>query len=415
MRTPLLALLISSPIFAADPPTWPQWRGPTRDGLVPAGTAPWPDKLAGDSLTKLWDVKDLGPSYSGPIVSADAVFTTETRDKKTEWVTAYDRKTGKKKWEASWEGSLSVPFFAAKNGSWIRSTPAYDRDGDAERLYVSGIRDLFVCLDAKTGKELWKFDFAKEYKTDAPTFGAVCSPLVDETGVYIQAGGAFAKLDKRTGKELWKGMNDGGGMMGGSFSCPVFAKLAGADQVVVQNRTTLAGIDRATGKELWKRTIPADRGMNILTPTVLGDTVFTSSYGGGTLGVLVAKSEDGFRTEEAFAFKYQGYMSTPVIVGGHAYFLGRDQTLACVNVKDGKEAWRSDKRYGQYWSLVANGDKILALDQKGILYLLKANPKEMEILAERKVADAESWAHLAVCGDEIIIRDLTGLTAWKWK
>jgi outer membrane protein assembly factor BamB len=411
LRASLAFAFLAAPVFAADPPTWPQWRGPTRDGIVPADAKKWPDKLAGDALTQTWQVKDLGPSYSGPIVSADTVFTTETRDKKTEWVTAFDRKTGKKKWETSWTGSLTVPFFAAKNGSWIRSTPAFDGD----RLYVCGIRDLLVCLDAKTGKELWQVDFAAAYKTDAPTFGAVCSPLVDDTGVYIQAGGRFVKLDKKTGKEMWSGLKDGGGMMGGSFSCPVFATVAGRDQVLVQSRTVLAGLDRASGKELWKTPIPADRGMNILTPTVVGDTVFTSSYGGGTRGVTVRKSEDGFRTEEAFSFKYQGYMSTPVIVAGHAYFLGRDQTVECVNIKDGKEAWRSDKRFGKYWSLVANGDKLLALDERGILYLIRANTKELEILAERKVADAESWAHLAVCGDELFVRDLNGLTAWKWK
>ena len=411
MRLTLLALLFATPAFAADLPTWPQWRGPTRDGVVPPGTK-WPVKLAGDALTKTWDAKDLGPSYSGPVVSADTVFTTETRDKKTEWVTAFDRTTGKKKWDASWEGSITVPFFAAKTGSWIRSTPALDGD----RLYVAGIKDVLVCLDAKTGKQLWKFDFVAEYKSEAPTFGFVCSPLVDDTGVYVQAGGAFVKLDKKSGKELWKSLKGTGVAMNDSaFSCPVFATVAGRDQILVQTRTTLAGIDRGTGKELWKTPIPADRGMNILTPTVLGDTVFTSSYGGGTRGVKVLKSEDGFRSEEAFAFKYQGYMSTPVVIDGHAYFLGRDKTVACVNIKDGKEAWRSEKRYGEYWSLVANGDKLLALDQKGVLYLLKANTKELEILDERKVADAESWAHLAVCGDELFVRDLNGLTAWKWK
>ena len=40
---------------------------------------------------------------------------------------AYDRKTGEKVWETRWDGAMKVPFFAAKNGSWIRSTPAGSR------------------------------------------------------------------------------------------------------------------------------------------------------------------------------------------------------------------------------------------------------------------------------------------------
>ena len=92
--------------------TWPQWRGPTRDGVV-ASSFTWPDKLQGEALQQIWRV-DLGPSYSGPIVTADKVFITETLNKKTETVKALDRKTGKSLWVREWEGAMAVPFFANK-------------------------------------------------------------------------------------------------------------------------------------------------------------------------------------------------------------------------------------------------------------------------------------------------------------
>ena len=69
--------------------TWPQWRGPNRDGVIPA--ANWPGSLKDDSFKLDWKIEKLGPSYSGPIVSKDLVFTTETADKKTEVVTAFVR------------------------------------------------------------------------------------------------------------------------------------------------------------------------------------------------------------------------------------------------------------------------------------------------------------------------------------
>src|SRR5712691_564272 len=76
-------------------PTWPQWRGPSRDGQV-AGPA-WPASLQGDALKLLWRV-ELGPGYSGPIVAPDRVFTAETRDKTHEMIRALDRQTGKELW-----------------------------------------------------------------------------------------------------------------------------------------------------------------------------------------------------------------------------------------------------------------------------------------------------------------------------
>lgn len=396
--------------LAADAPVWNQWRGPQRDGTVRADEKKWPGELKAENFKKTWTVSDLGPSYSGPIIGTEIIYTTETVEKKTETVRAFDRKSGKELWKAEWTGSLEVPFFAAKNGSWIRSTPAIDGD----RLYVAGIRDLLVCLDAKTGKEIWKFDFVAEFKSEAPTFGCVSSPLVDETGVYIQAGGCVAKLDKKSGKNIWTSLKDGGGMNGSAFSCPVIGELAGKKQVIVQSRIRLAGLDPLDGKELWKRDIATFRGMNILTPLTIGDTVFTSTYGGTTQGFKVQASTAGFRTVDGWSFKYEGYMSTPVVVEGYAYFLGKDQKAICVNVKTGKESWRSDKRFGQYWSLVAQGDKILALDQKGILYLLKADPKELTILDELAVSKNETWAHLAVAGDQVAVRDLFGLTLYNW-
>ena len=413
MRTvPLLAVVLSAvlPLSAsAQPATWPQWRGPTRDGVV-AGPA-WPDKLGGDALTKQWRVENLGPSYSGPIVAADRVFTTQTVDKKTEVVTAYDRATGKELWTTSWDGSLTVPFFAAKNGSWIRATPAYD----GTTLYVAGMRDVLVALDGQTGKERWRVDFVKAFETPPPDFGFASSPLVDDTGVYVQAGGGFVKLDKQTGKVLWRALKDGGGMNGSAFASPVFARLAGKEQVLVQTRTKLAGVDRTTGQELWAKEIPAFRGMNILTPVPHGDDgVFTSTYGGNTRLVKVKSDGGAYATADAWTFKYEGNMTSPVVVNGHAYVLGKDRRLLCVNLATGKEAWGTDERFGEYWSLVANTDKVLALDQRGTLFLFKASPEEFELLDKRKVADADTWAHLAVCGDELYVRDLTGLTAWRW-
>lgn len=396
--------------------TWLEWRGPARDGSVAGAT--WPEALSTERLEQVWHV-DLGPSYSGPIVTDKHVYVTETRDAKTEHVRALDRATGKQVWEATWEGAMTVPFFAASNGSWIRATPAYDPgpEGSGGRLYVAGMRDVLVCLEGDTGREVWRVDFVKQFGSSVPAFGFVSSPLVIGDAVYVQAGGGFCKLDKATGTLAWRVLDDGGGMNGSAFSSPFPAEVGGRRQILVQGREQLAGVDPDSGEVFWKRPVEAFRGMNIVTPTVVDGKVFTTSYGGGSFlfDVPAAGAEPG---EATWRNKVQGYMSSPVIRDGHAYVHLRNQRFASIDLATGEEDWISTP-YGKYWSLVMQGDRILALDETGDLRLVRASPAAFELLGEAKVSQRESWAHLAVTsgpdGTEVWVRDISGITAWRWK
>jgi outer membrane protein assembly factor BamB len=400
--------IVTSGSAVAEPPTWPQWRGPLRNGFVHPETG-WPDQIGENSLKEVWRLP-FGPSYSGPIVSRDQIFVTETEDSKNEVVRALDRKTGKQQWEVRWKGAMRVPFFAMANGSWIRATPAFD----GKSLFVAGMRDVLVSLDAESGDERWRVDFVADFDKPLPSFGFVSSPLVTDRHIYVQAGGAVRKLDKDSGKQVWATLDDGGGMYGGAFSSPVIATLDGQKQLLVQTRQKLAGVDLDTGEVLWSESIRAFRGMNILTPTVFHDSVFTSSYGGKSLLFSIDRKKDLFEADEVWSNTTQAYMSTPVFIDNHAYLHLRNQRFTCIDLKTGERKWTS-KPYGKYWSLVANGDKILALDQRGELLLIRATPEEFDLLDTRKISDSSTWAHLAVCGKEVFVRELKALAVYRWE
>lgn len=405
---PILAVIFTTTAIQGQTPDqemWSQWRGPHRNGLVSAAT--WPASLSDKHLVEQWSVPQ-GPGYSGPIVAADRVFTTETKEKKYEVVRALDRMTGKQLWETQWEGAMQVPFFAASNGSWIRATPAYD----GERLFVAGMRDVLVCLRGDSGEMLWKRDFVAETGSALPQFGFASSPLLVADHVVVQAGGGVMKLDKFTGKTVWTTLQDGGGMNGSAFSSPVVATIAGVPQLVVQTRSLLAGVNLEDGAVLWSQEIPAFRGMNILTPTVIGDAVFTSSYGGRSLLLNIVRADGRWQVTEAWNHKSQGYMSTPVVIGGHIYLHLRNQRFVCLDAKTGMESWTT-KAFGKYWSLVAGGDRILALDQKGELLLIQAAANEFKLLDRRRVGD-DTWAHLAIAGNQVFVRDLQAIKAFSW-
>ncbi len=401
-----LPLLLCAPIVAGE--SWNQWRGPQRDGRI-AGAA-WPAQLDPSRLERRWRIP-LGPSYSGPVVGGDRVFTTETVDKKKERVTALRRSDGSVVWTREWEGAMSVPFFARSNGDWIRATPALDGD----TLYVAGMRDVLVALNAADGSERWRLDFVKRFGTDLPTFGFVSSPLVDGDSVYVQAGGGVARIRKSDGHVLWHGLRDGGGMMGSAFGSPVILTLGGRRQLVVQSRTRMMGAALEDGAELWSLPIESFRGMNILTPTAAGpDRLFTATYGGKTLGIDVRPDNGALRATPVWEFKAQGYMTSPIVHEGHAYLQLRSQRALCIELSTGRERWTTGESFGKYWSMVGNGGVILALDERGELILFRANPEKFEVLSRRKVSDEDTWAHLAVEGANLYIRELHALSGWNW-
>lgn len=403
----VFSLFLSTATAVEPSQTWSQWRGPARDSQLPG--AAWPERLEGH-LELAWQ-KSHAPSYSGPVVSGDLVFTTETIDKSTEKVTAYQLKSGDVAWTAEWPGAMAVPFFAASNGDWIRSTPACNDS----HLLVMGMRDVLVCLDPKTGAEKWRVDFPEQMKTPMPSFGAVCSPLIDGDSVYVQTGGALVKLNINDGSLIWKSLENAAGMMSsGAFSSPVIATIADVRQLVVATRQELCGVDLETGKTFWKQPIQSFRGMNILTPLVFGDRVFTSAHSGTAQLFQITRSpEDKWSVDELWAQKLQAYMSSPVLVGDSIYMHMKNQRVSALAVDDGAIRWTSSP-FGKYWSMISNGNQILALDNSGELLLIEANDNELQIVDKIKVAD-NSWAHLAVQGDQVIVRDLAAIKVYRWK
>ena len=399
-----LSTLLPGYAAAAD---WNQWRGPNRDSQLTESE--WPDALNG-RMELLWE-KPHSPSYSGPVTQDGIVFTTETIDKTTERVTAYNLKTGDVVWEKEWPGAMAVPFFAASNGDWIRSTPAVSGD----KLLILGMRDVLVCLDTKTGKENWRLDFPSKTGSPLPAFGAVCSPLIDGDVAYVQSGGALVKVSMADGKVLWSSLEDTKGMMSsGSFSSPVIATLAGKRQLVVQTRQALCGVDLDSGKVLWTQPIQSFRGMNILTPIIKGDRIFNTAHSGKAQLFEITKGDDDtWSVDEVWSQKSQGYMSSPVLIDDTIYLHQKNQRATALGTEDGEIRWTSSP-FGKYWSMATNGQKILALDNSGELLLVTPSSIALEIDDRMKVAD-DSWAHIAIQDDLVIIRDLKALKVYQWK
>ena len=325
---------------------WSGWRGDRRDGY--AGPGQWPDKLSDDCLQLQWQ-RPLDSGYSGPIVVDGRVFVTETRQAQDEAVTELELASGQVQWTVQWPGAMSVPFFAKANGDWIRSTPACD----GTNLYVGGMRDVLVALNCQTGEERWRMDFPAQFGSELPSFGLVCSPLIDGDRLYLQAGGGVVAIDCASGRLLWKSSEDGGGMWGSAFSSPILATLHGRRQLLVQTRTHLTGLDPEDGRALWQQKVEAFRGMNILTPTVWNNCIFTSSYGGKSLLFELEPTESGpWRVRTRWENKTQAYMSSP-IDRQQPLSASRNRRLVCLIWRMARSSGRphrlANTEHGHQW------------------------------------------------------------------
>ncbi len=390
-----------TPMLVSQQTTWNQWRGPQRDGF-------WPGELPDDfsSLKLAWE-KPLQPSYSGPITDGKVVYTTETVDESSERVTAYDLQSGKVKWTTDWEGAIKVPGYARPNGSWIKSTPALMEDS----LVILGMRDEVVCLDQATGAIRWKADLAERFSARRPPFGGVCSPLIDDGSVYVMAGGATVKLSLKDGSTIWKTLADEG-EDDDACSSPVIETIAAKRQLVVQTRTRLCGVDLSDGSVLWSQAIEAYRNMNILTPMVIGDRVYTAAQRGRSHCFEISATDGKLSSKEVWKQRTQAYMSSPVADEETIFVHASSERLTALDVGTGEILWTS-KPMGKYQSLVRNEKTILILNSEGELFAVEPKRDALSIVDKRKLAD-DSWAYLGVFEGGILVRDLNALKVYKY-
>jgi len=161
----LLLLGSFQPALAQD---WTQWRGPSRDGLVPATSAPsaWPE-----SLRRLWRV-ELGEGYASPVVSRGRVFVHGRRDPE-EVVTAIDLAKG----EVIWQQKYAAPFqknqYAVSMAKGPNATPLVVGD----RLFTLGVTGVLSAWDTAKGVQVWTKDFSKTVDTSKLFCGTAASPL----------------------------------------------------------------------------------------------------------------------------------------------------------------------------------------------------------------------------------------------
>jgi outer membrane protein assembly factor BamB len=399
-----LPLLVAA-CLAAD--EWPQWRGPQRNGQANSVRLPatWPK-----DLERRWTV-DVGLGHSSPVM-ADRKIYVFTRRGDDEVLACLALADGKELWQQKYSAPYQVNPVAAVHGKGPKSTPVVA----AGRVFTLGISGSLSCWDAKTGKPLWQRDFAKQFETTSPLYGAAMSPVVEADKCIVHAGGqdkgALMALDVKHGETLWSCPEDGPG-----YASPIVVTLSDVRQVVTQSQKTCLGVDLDEGKLLWKIPFQTEYDQNAVTPIEHEGSLIVSGINKGISRYRIDKQDDEWETDSLWENKEVSlYMSSPVTVGETLFgFSHRHKgELFAMDLTTGKTLWTSDGRLGDNAAVVATGKSIWALTSQSELIVFKAADKQFEPLAQYKVAETPTWAHPVLLPSGVLVKDESKLTLWQF-
>ncbi len=387
-----LALALTASLFADD---WPQWRGPSRDGVwKETGVL---EAFDTDQLKPEWRAP-VGAGYAGPTVSGDRVYVMShlTKPKPVEQVHCVDRATG----EVIWTHVYDCEYFDVGYPLGPRAAVALS-DGKA---YALGTMGHLHCLDAETGEVLWEKELESEYEARIPVWGITASPLVDESNVYLQVGGlpdaAVMAFDKETGEERWRAL-DGAA----SYSAPKFIEQNGKTLLLVWTGDWFAALHPESGDVAWKHAFKRAKGViNVADPVVDTATgrIFLSSFYDGSY--LYQLKSDAFESEllwsrrgrsEIHTDALHSIIMTSVIIGDYVYGIDSYGAMRCLDLKNGERVWEDqtllvDDRWATAF-FVQNGDRTWITTERGELVIGRLTPDGFERISSAQLIEPTTF------------------------
>ncbi len=375
---------------------WPAWRGPQGNGIVDGQDVP-----VEFSATKnvVWKTPVPGRGHSSPTIVGDRVYLATAvgdgvppQDDGVQLVLCFDRKDGAILWQTEIHRGGFDPHLHAKN-TQASSTIACD----GERLFIAFLNDAAIHATALNldGKILWQKnvgDFQSRY-------GYSASPAIYEAYVIIagdnQGGGFLAALNRETGEIVWRKARPADV----SYASPAILHLGGRDQVVLPGCDQLASYDPLTGEQLWS--VPGTTQACVGTAVQYGDFVFASGGFPGKETICVNAS--GTPTAQ-WRNTVKCYVPSLLQTEGNIYAFTDNGIAHCWDAKTGAERWKARLGGGDISaSPILVQDRLYIGNERGTIFVIRAQPGEYELLAENQLGD-EMFASPAVAYGQLFLR-----------
>lgn len=381
--------------------SWPGFRGADRDGIYGGAI-----DLTWEGLTPMWK-KPVGGGRASFAIADGRAFTIEQR-KNEEVVAAYDVHSGKELWTSAWRERFNSKMMGLwGGGEGPRSTPTF-HDG---LLYALGARGELRCLDAATGKQIWRVNILSDNGASNLTWGMAGSPLVSGDAVIVQPGGSkgrsVAAYDRRTGKKMWTALDDKT-----AYASPMEATVGGVRQLLLVTATRLVGLSIDHHTVLWEFPWKTDHDASAAQPIVVGDNrvFYSSGYGTGAVVLELTKAGEKFSVAQVWRnIRMKNRQSTSVLHNGFVYGLD-EGILACIDVATGDLKWKGG-RYGHGQVLLAAGHLVVTTED-GELALVAAAPEKFREIAKVEAVDGETWNVPALADGILLVRNTKEMVAF---
>ena len=378
---------------------WSQFRGPGRDSKVTGFKAPakWPAEL-----TLKWKVT-VGTGDATPVLAGKNMFL-HTRQGAEETVLCLDAATGKQIWRYSYAAPAVTGPASSHPGP--RSTPVIGEG----KIVTFGVSGITSCLDLASGKLLWRKDDGQ----GVPQFSTGMSPIIFKGMVILQTGGKdngqVVAYDLNTGAEKWKYTSEGP-----AYASPSMMTIDKILQIVLFTEKSLISLDPSDGKFLWKiETPPMQRFYVSVSPYIDGNKIYYTGLGAGSKAVEITRQGDKYVTRELWSNPEVGAKwTTPILKDGYLYGFTDQRRIYCINAANGQTAWIDNATNSDFSTILDCGSVIIGFPSTGFLIAFKPDPKAYSEIAKYKVAETAVYAFPVINGNNIYVKDAESLMLYS--
>ena len=422
-------------IFSIDARTenWPQWRGPSSDGLSESLNLPvrW-----SRNENIVWKAPLEGLGVSSPIIWEDRIFVTSQRgqvpipqvaypqlarddqelvqkekpigalrsdsspesDEVYLIVEAFRLTDGKRLWKYTTRATGEFPALHEKHNL---ATPTPVTDGNHVFAWFGTGQVLALDMD---GQLLWTRHIGKEYAPFTTQWGHGSSPTLYNDLLLLLCDHTedsfLLALDKATGKERWK-VDRGKDHI--SHATPLVIRTPKRDELIINSSERIDAYNPADGTLLWYA--GKWRQTPIPTPVFHNGIVFMIRGYRNSDFLAIRPGGQGDVTSENILWRSAGgasYVPSILYYKDLLYVTNEVGIVTCADAETGKTVWK--KRLGGIFfsSPVAGDGKAYMTSETGETFVLQAG-REPIVLSTNNL-DERIIASPAISGGRLYIR-----------